>query len=308
MVFSPEKLSVAHTVSFIHPEDRRPVFISPWEGGVLLGTTDQDHEEDLNLEPRISSEEVRYLLDGLHHFMPTLKISASDCISTLSGVRPVLSEGKLPPSKESRDSVVWVDKGLLTVTGGKLTTFRKMAVDTLKAAKEFIKEFPKPLDETDPVFARPPEADSDGNGGLTMLQRRLWGRYGAAANELLEKAGDKDLEIIPGTETIWAELPHAAEKEQIRHLSDLLLRRVRIGLLTPRGGRAYLGRIKKLCRPFLPWSRKRWRQEITAYNDLWEAAHTIPAKMTRELYERQPPSITEFREFFRFYVRKIFST
>jgi glycerol-3-phosphate dehydrogenase len=65
-------------------------------------------------------------------------VSAKDCIATIAGIRPVLSNGKCDPSEESREHVVWVDKGLVTITGGKLTTFRKLAVDALKAARPFL--------------------------------------------------------------------------------------------------------------------------------------------------------------------------
>ena len=64
--------------------------------------------------------------------------------------------------------------------------------------------------------------------------------------------------------------------EQIRHLSDLLLRRVRIGLLMPEGGKAHLDRIQKLCAPELPWDDKRWQEERKAYLDHWHHAHSVP--------------------------------
>ena len=71
--------------------------------------------------------------------------------------------------------------------------------------------------------------------------RVLWGRYGKDTTSILAKASPEALEPIPGTRTLWAELPHAAVNEKIRHLDDLLLRRVRIGLLLHEGGKAYHG-------------------------------------------------------------------
>jgi hypothetical protein len=91
---------------------------------------------------RITEAEVSYLLEGLHALFPALDISAKDCIATMAGVRPVLSEGNCDPSEESREHVVWVNKGLVTVTGGKLTTFRKLAWDALKAASRFYRLAP----------------------------------------------------------------------------------------------------------------------------------------------------------------------
>jgi glycerol-3-phosphate dehydrogenase len=62
----------------------------------------------------------------------------------------------------------------------------------------------------------------------------------------------------------------------MRHLADLLLRRVRIGLLTPSGGAPYLDRIERLCRPVLPWDDARWRTERAAYLDLWNQCYGVP--------------------------------
>jgi len=94
----------------------------------------------------------------------------------------------------------------------------------------------------------------------------------------------------------------------VRHLSDLLLRRVRIGLLTPRGGRVYFKRIQELCKPVLPWGRKQWKQEIKMYVDQWKYAYSLPEKIIDEIYEQQQPSILKFIELLRFYYRKLFPT
>jgi glycerol-3-phosphate dehydrogenase len=276
LIFSTQTIPVSHTVSFVHPEDQRPIFVSPWEGGILLGTTDMDHAEGLENDPVISKEEVKYLLDGVNLFLPRLNIGSDDCISTLSGVRPVLSEGKLPPSKESRDNVIWTEDGLVTVTGGKLTTFRKMAMDTLKAARPFLPPLPDPFKESDPIFLEIDDELPTGTEVPRAVWRRLCGRYGQAARDLALNAKTEDLSYIPGTKTVWAELPHTAANENIRHLSDLLLRRVRIGLLTPNGGKACMDRIKTLCEPVLPWDAHRWEEEIAAYFKLYNQAYSIP--------------------------------
>ena len=91
LIFSRADLPVGQTVSFFHRQDKRPVFISPWEGAVLLGTTDIDHETDLDAEPATSRGEADYLMQGLRDAFPSLKTHLSSCIATLAGVRPVLS-------------------------------------------------------------------------------------------------------------------------------------------------------------------------------------------------------------------------
>jgi len=277
LLFPSSVLPIGEAVSFVHPKDHRWVFAVPWEGSVLFGTTDVEHTDDLSKEPFITPEEVSYLMQGLSACFPELDLSPEDCVSTFAGIRPVLSEGKVAPSKESREHVVWLDKGLVTVTGGKLTTFRKLAWDTLKAVGKFLPSV-RMNDERQPVF--PPASDKpDDDCGLTReTWRRLYGRYGEAANELVQSASPEDLEPIPGTPTLWAEIPFTARHERPRHLTDLLLRRVRIGLLTPRGGEEHLDRIQKLCRPALDWDEERWEEEIRMYFKVWNSAYSPPVQ------------------------------
>ena len=282
LVFPAETLRLKEGFSFIHPRDGRAVFAVPWEGAVLVGTTDLDHAQDLAVVPHITEDEVTYLMEGIQAIFPSLDISLRDCISAFAGIRPVLSEGKREPSEESREHVVWVDRGLITVTGGKLTTFRRLAWDALKAAKPFLPA-DREIHRKDPVFAEMPQIPENDYGLPLQTWRRLYGRYGRAAYEIVQTADPNDLEIIPGTHTLWAELPHVAENESIRHLGDLLLRRVRIGLLTPEGGKKYLNRIQKICRDVLPWDRRRWKAEIKLYLKLWNHAHNLPLRRAEVL-------------------------
>ena len=264
-------------ISFRHPADHRSVFAVPWENVILVGTTDIDHDQDLFAEPAITVKEAAYLLDGIRSVFPSGRaISASDCIATLAGVRPVLSRGKKDASKESREHVVWKDRGLVTVTGGKLTTFRCLAVDALKAARPFLPEFSENESRT-PAFSPVPHRPTEDHGLSANTWRRLYGWYGNSAAMLVGAAAPDDLETIGDTAILWAELPFAAKYEWVRHLPDLLLRRVRLGLLTPGGGRRYLERIQKLCEPSLSWGPERWGVEIQAYLDLWQRFYKMPA-------------------------------
>ncbi|MBW1893497.1 MAG: glycerol-3-phosphate dehydrogenase/oxidase [Deltaproteobacteria bacterium] len=275
LILPKDALPISRTISFLHPDDKRPVFASIWEGRILIGTTDLDHDEDLSKEPSTTREEVEYLLDGINAYFPDHKLTAEDCIATMAGVRPVLSEGKLDPSKESRENVVWSDKGLVTVTGGKLTTFRKMAFDTLKTTSPFLPKPGKKV-ENEPVFAEINGMSENSDAVSEVVMRRLCGRYGKAAEELIKMSSPDDLTQIPGTNTLWAEIPFTAKYENVRHLEDLLLRRVRIGLLLPEGGKEYLDKIQKLCKSILPWDEKRWEEEKKAYLKLWQEAYSVP--------------------------------
>ncbi|MGC8873741.1 MAG: glycerol-3-phosphate dehydrogenase/oxidase [Chloroflexia bacterium] len=277
LVFPQEKLPVAEAVTFLHPVDRRPVFFFPWEGVTLVGTTDLDHERSLDEEPRIAPEEVAYLMAAVESECGCLGLGLDDVLATFSGVRPVIrSHRPCEPSQESRDHVVWQERGLLTVTGGKLTTFRLIALDALRAVRHLLPQVPEP-DSRSPVL----QPVSVGELGLERLepatQRRLAGRYGAAAREVLACAREGELERIPGTPYLWAELRWSARAENVLHLDDLLLRRLRLGLLLPEGGAGLLPEIRSLCQKELGWDDERWEREEEAYRRLWRACYSLPS-------------------------------
>jgi glycerol-3-phosphate dehydrogenase len=108
------------------------------------------------------------------------------------------------------------------------------------------------------------------------MLRRLQGRHGACAGALLAAAGEGEFEIVPGTETPWAELRWAARAEAVQRLSDLLLRRTRLGLQLKEGGAALMPRIRALCQPELGWDDARWEQEQDDYTALWHAHYGLP--------------------------------
>lgn len=276
LIFPTWRLPVAQAISFLHPVDRRPVFIFPWEGVTLVGTTDVDHSQPLDVEPRISPQEAAYLMAAAEHQFPSLRLTLADVISTFAGVRPVIGTGEEDPSKESRDHVVWEEQGLLTVTGGKLTTFRLIALDALRAIRDRLPDLPE-IDDDLPVLDPLEEELIGADVGLNeAARRRLLGRYGADASALVRAAQPGELEAIPGAEAMWAELRWAARAEAAVHLDDLLLRRVRIGLLLPEGGKRLLPRVRAICQPELGWRDERWQAEEAAYLGLWQQHYSLP--------------------------------
>ena len=277
LIFPGWRLPVAQAVSFLHPLDQRPVMIFPWEGVTLVGTTDVDHRQELDTEPGISPEEVAYLMMAVAYQFPSLDIGLDDVIATYAGVRPVISSGKVDPSQESRDHVVWEESGLLTITGGKLTTFRLIALDALKAARHRLPDLPD-IDE-DAAILNPVEPNLPGGETLDEAdRRRLTGHYGAEAAALVQAAQSDELARIPGTHTLWAELRWAARAEGVVHLDDLLLRRVRLGLLLPQGGAAHMARIRAICQPELGWDDARWEAEEAAYLTLCRQSYSLPER------------------------------
>ncbi len=276
LIFHAWRLPVAQAVSFLHPIDRRPVFIFPWEGVTLVGTTDVDTDQPLEAEPTISPQEVAYLMAAAAHQFPSLHLTLADVVSTFAGVRPVIGTGQEDPSKESRDHVVWDEAGLLTVTGGKLTTFRLIALDTLRAACHRLPAMPEPRHNLSVLDAVDERSIAAGFSLDRAARRRLLGRYGVDAGALVQAARPGELQPIPGVEALWAELRWAARAEAVVHLDDLLLRRVRLGLLLPHGGQALLPRIRAICQPELGWDDATWQAEESAYLALWQRHYSLP--------------------------------
>ncbi|WP_426336126.1 glycerol-3-phosphate dehydrogenase/oxidase [Pseudoduganella sp. R-31] len=280
LVLPAWRLPLAQAISLMHPHDGRPVFAFPWEGVTIVGTTDVDHRSDLQQEAAITQEETDYLMAALHDQFPTLAVTEADVLATYAGVRPVIDTGKADPSKEARDHVLWQQDGLLTVTGGKLTTFRAIALDVLRHAAQQLPHWQADLGPH-AIFASPaspwPAAGAARPWQLPPGQaRRLQGRYGAQAEALVAAAQEGELEEIPGTETLWAQLRWAARHESVQHLEDLMLRRSRLGIQLANGGAALLGRIRAICQPELGWDDQRWAAEEAAYLALCRSNYSLP--------------------------------
>ena len=288
LVFPAWRFPVAQAVSVSHPADGRPVFAFPWEGVTLVGTTDVDHDGDLDVEPRISPGEAAYLADAMAAAFPALDLRPEDAIASFAGVRPVIGTGRADPSKESRDHAAWDEHGLLTLTGGKLTTFDVLAREALRALRP---RFAGCATVGDPAADLPvdpvqePRVGDLGPGARELPAddlRRLAGRHGRATSLLLATAEERgafdDFARIPGTTSAWAEVRWAARAEGVMHLEDLLLRRVRLGLTLPGGGAAVLGRVRAIAQPELGWSDVRWDAEEAAYRALWASDFATPGR------------------------------
>ena len=264
------RLPVVQAVSMMHPRDGRPVFLYPWEGATLIGTTDLDHQQDPDAEASITAAEVVYLLQAVNDQFPAAALVPADISACFAGVRPVVDDGHGAASKAARDHVVLNESGLVTLAGGKLTTFRLMAQDALAlAAPAAGKPFAR---RADAIFS----ATSELNPRWSMAVRhRLAARYGYLASELCAGTSDAQLQVIAGSKTLWLELAVAARHEAVVHLDDLLLRRTRLGLLLPRGGLDHLAQIHELCQPHLAWSAARWEQELLHYRGLIQAHYSL---------------------------------
>jgi glycerol-3-phosphate dehydrogenase len=228
-----------------------------------------DHLASPSTDLTISQAETEYLMTAVQFAFPALELNQADVQSTLAGVRAVVDTGKTNPSKESREFVLWMENGLLTVSGGKLTTFRLMAQKALRAVRTLLPDKLK-LDRNERVLDSLPDENSLCDLPVEM-RLRLLGRYGRSACDLASAALPDEMEPIDENLPLWAELRWAARSEGVTHLDDLLLRRVRLGLQLPGGGVGQLARVRAIVQPELGWSDARWLEEESVYKRLWQA-------------------------------------
>jgi glycerol-3-phosphate dehydrogenase len=269
LFFPATRLPLSGAVGSSHPADGRPVFAYPWEGVTIVGTTDVDEPGDQSLEPRISPAETAYLEAWLAVTFPSLHLTAADAVASMAGVRPVIGTGKADPSAESREHVVWEENGLVTVTGGKLTTFDAIALDALNRVA------PR-LGGRKVHGGAPLDAVTAGDAA-TAAAGRFAGRHGRQTAAALAAASAGESAIIPGALDTWLDIRWAARSEGVVHLDDLLLRRVRLGLQLTGGGADLLDRVRAIAQPELGWDDARWTAEETAYRRLWAESYAPPS-------------------------------
>ncbi len=275
LVLPKQCLPIADVLAMPHPQDKRAVFVYPWEGATVVGTTDLDHTQDLNIEASISEHEVDYLLEAVQKLFPQNPISRDDILSTFSGVRPVIGAEKAKDaSKERRDHAIWSDNGLITVNGGKLTTFRLIALDALTAAQS---RLPTPTAfSDDKVFQLPTAKQEVLIPNDPERSQRLLGRYGSVAQHMLAGSQAQERECISTTEFCLAECRWALRHEAVHHLDDLLLRRTRLGQLLENGAESLFDDLQSLCAAELGWDVARWAQELDRYQDIWRRHYSLP--------------------------------
>jgi glycerol-3-phosphate dehydrogenase len=249
LFFKAERLPVNDCLTLLHPRDKRPVFLFPWQGVTCVGTTDLDHKQPLDEEARVTQVEVDYLLELIQTQFPDYAITAEDILSCMAGVRPIIASGRgVNPSKERRDHAIWEKQGLVTVSGGKLTTFRLIALDVLLALGWLGKAEHKRA-QKDPT---------------RLFRDNLPFPLG---NPLRAQPLDDELE---------ARVAWILANEMVQHLDDLLLRRTRLGNLYPEGALVLLPRIKPLCRDHLGWDEARWQDEVGRYQDILSRFYQPP--------------------------------
>jgi len=246
----------------------RTIFALPWLGRTLVGTTDNDYEGPLE-HIRPSGEDVDYLLAAVNEFFAT-ELSREDLAGAYAGVRPLISTGDTKKSVDiSRKAELYeTSSGMITITGGKLTTWRRMAklaVDRL--VEREARDAPCRTAEI-PLGQAVAVEDLPSIEGVSEAARAaLAARYGYGAHEVLALVAEREelaQPIVPGLPDLMAEVALAARREQALSVGDVLLRRTRLGLLAARelvgggpGRSPAVLRVAELLGRELGWSASR---------------------------------------------------
>ncbi|HEY7916281.1 MAG TPA: glycerol-3-phosphate dehydrogenase/oxidase [Acidimicrobiales bacterium] len=285
-------------------EDHRSIFVVSWGDQVYLGTTDTEWDGPLD-DPSCLPEDIDYILAAANA-VTTRPIDRTDITGLWTGLRPLLApvEGRQAPSERTADlsrrhTVRTSDRGMVTVTGGKLTTYRKMAQDTVDAVYKSLGRRTIPCatkslrlrgaGEGPHAPARAGGIDPDGPahtaGGAATLARHLAGRYGTETPDVLALAhGHPELldPLVPGLQYLRAEALYAVREEMACSVADILDRRTRASLRDARGAAGAATAVAALIGPELGWDGDRIDAEATAYGD------SLRSQFTRAGLDSQP--------------------
>ncbi|MDZ7673718.1 MAG: glycerol-3-phosphate dehydrogenase/oxidase [Acidimicrobiales bacterium] len=269
------------------PKDKRTVFVVPWPAApgqdpefTYIGTTDTDYEGPLD-DPRCTTEDIDYLLRAINH-STTTHIGHEHVVGTWAGLRPLIRSStgsKRTADLSRRHAVTASASGLITVTGGKLTTYREMAADTVDAvAKQLGLPRSQQKSRTAKLRLRGADGhDPDATGRAGHLQGRVGGE-----TRLIETMIDRDPALgeplVPGLPYLRAEAVYSARYEMAATLEDVLARRTRALLLDRDATAEAAADVADLIGDELGWDEATRRREV---RQLRETADHQRAPITR---------------------------
>jgi glycerol-3-phosphate dehydrogenase len=276
----------------------RTIFALPWLGRTLVGTTDLDYEGELD-HVRPSGEDVDYLLSAINTFFGTT-FGAEDLAGAYAGVRPLISSGDPKKSVDiSRKAELYeASSGMLTITGGKLTTWRRMAKLTVdRLVERDSRDAPCRTHEIPLGQGIAVEDLPRVEGVPDESYAALAARYGYAAREVLALAGERGelaQPIVPGLPDLLAEVALAARREQARSIGDVLLRRTRLGLLAAH--ELPVRRVADVMARELGWGPQRTSEEIVRFADEADAEGIRADSVAPAVAEGAAPHVREAGE------------
>lgn len=246
LVFPADRVGLRNAVAFLHPEDGRVLFALPWDGLTYVGTTDVDHPGD-PATAGATPEECAYLVAALSFLVPEAGIRGADALAAWSGVRPLLAPPDArSPSATPREHEVWEDpNGLLSIAGGKLTTYRRMAAEAVDAvARQLARAgravgpsptarlaFPRHPPAGEEALRQAVRATAQSLGLRDIHADHLTHRYGTAAFALLRHlAARPELAepLVPERPDLAVEAEFALLEEDVLTLEDLFARRLHL--------------------------------------------------------------------------------
>ena len=251
----------------------RMIFVLPWLGQTLIGTTDNDFDSHDLDHVKPAEADVRYLLDATNAFFDT-ELEPDDVAGAFAGVRPLISTGDPKKSVDiSRKAELYeTSSGMITITGGKLTTWRRMAKMTVdRIVEREGRDAPCRTHEIPLGAAVQADQLARVEGVPDAAYQRLADRYGHGAHEVLGIAaerGELAQPILPGHPDLLAEAVHAVRSEQARSVGDVLLRRTRLALLDARALQNTPGAVDRVAATAggeLGWDAARIAREAEAF-------------------------------------------
>jgi glycerol-3-phosphate dehydrogenase len=256
--------------------ERSVLFVIPWGEQWIVGTTDDDWHYD-KAHPAASSADIDYLLEQVNSVL-SVPLTRDDISGVYAGLRPLLSGEQENTSQLSREHAISRSpRGLVSVAGGKYTTYRVMAKDAVDAAaRELGRPVPSCVTEQIALLG------ADGYHALSNQIDRLaddyslppWriehllNRFGADFDDVLAPAADDPslLEPLPGArQYLRAEIRYAATHEAALHLDDVLARRTRISIETAHRGVESAGAVAAIVGDVLGWSADQRAREVQVY-------------------------------------------
>lgn len=230
------------TAAMLPAADGRIVFLIPTGDRAIVGTTDTDYAGPVD-RPRAETADIDYLLAVVNSNLPQARLTRSDIRSTYAGLRPLLLDGADLPSQASREHHLFESaSGLITITGGKLTTWRLMSKQV--------------VDRLTRTRCRTHQLSLYATDGRDPLSRA----YGSEAARIGDRAP-----LLEGLPYVWGEVDHAVDREMARSVSDVLCRRLRVALYAEdRGADVALAVAQRMAQR-LGWDRGEITRQVDAY-------------------------------------------
>jgi glycerol-3-phosphate dehydrogenase len=256
-------------------EDGRVLFAVPWNDRLLVGTTDEEISPDAEL--LVTRADIEYMLRQLNQYLAR-PVTPDDIVSGFAGARPLVgSEGDVDTKKLARDDVIEVDpsSGLISIMGGKWTTHRAMAEDTIHRVQQSLGVTPTESKTRNHVlYGGEGYTDdysaklADQHGLSEATARHLTAKFGTAAEKVLRVARDNDAllkPIISGFPAIGAEVVYAVRSEMAATIEDVTARRIGMQLHSWRDAIAAAPAIGSLMAAELHWGDAYQGEAVHSY-------------------------------------------